>query len=122
MPFVFDHIGIAVKNINSKLPYYTEFLQLKPGERVAYSEYQMISQMLMGEGFKVELMEPLTPDGLIGRFIAAKGEGIHHVAFKCADVGQNFREACDCGFKLIHNNPPQEVTGILFIPELPAEF
>ena len=80
-----EHIGIAVKNLESAIKYYEEVLGLK-----CYAIEEVADQKVKTAFFKVgetkiELLESTSPDGPIGKFIEKKGEGVHHIAFAVDD-------------------------------------
>ncbi|BAG83792.1 MAG: methylmalonyl-CoA epimerase [Candidatus Azobacteroides pseudotrichonymphae] len=81
-----EHIGIAVKNIKDSLPYYEGILGLK-----CYSIEEVVNQKVRTAFFKVgetkiELLEPISDESTIAKFIKKKGEGIHHIAFAVPNI------------------------------------
>lgn len=83
---VLDHVGVAVRRLDERLPLYRELLGLDlagiedvPGEgvRVAF---------LPAGRTRVELLEPTSSESAVGRFLAKRGEGIHHVCFEVLDL------------------------------------
>ncbi len=81
-----DHIGIAVKDLPAAKRLYAEVLGLTllyeeevPTERVRVAAFD-------GGGLRVELLASTDPEGPIGRFLARRGEGVHHVCYRVADV------------------------------------
>ena len=81
-----EHIGIAVKDFAAANALFTKLLNAEPykTEEVA-SEGVNTSFFKMGEA-KIELLEGLTPDSAITKFLEKKGEGIHHLAFEVEDI------------------------------------
>lgn len=102
-----EHIGIAVKNMESanKLfaallgssPYKTENVE---SEKVATSFFKM------GES-KIELLEASDPQSPIAKFIEKRGEGIHHIAFDVDDIRESMKTLKDAGFMLLNEEPKQ---------------
>ena len=97
-----DHVGIAVSNLDESLPVYENILGVKPvsikavpsqGVRAAFFE--------VGNGVVVELIEPLSPDSGVSRFLERHGQGIHHICFEVDDVDKALNEMLEKGFKLI---------------------
>jgi methylmalonyl-CoA epimerase len=80
-----DHIGIAVRSIAAARKLYESLgLQVVHEETV---EYEQVRTVLIPAGeARVELLEPLAPDTPVGRFLARRGEGIHHVALLVGDI------------------------------------
>jgi methylmalonyl-CoA/ethylmalonyl-CoA epimerase len=106
-----DHLGWAVRSIDSARPHFETGLGLGlqsderfPDVRVAF----------FGAGpARVELLEPLTPESDIGRFIARRGEGLHHLALRVDDVAAALAEASTHGFKLIDKAPRPGARGTM---------
>ena len=76
-----DHIAVAVKSLEEGLRVYSDVLGLKPAEiRVVEEEGVKIAFLDAGD-VRIEVMEPLSEDTPVGRFISKRGEGLHHIAF-----------------------------------------
>jgi methylmalonyl-CoA/ethylmalonyl-CoA epimerase len=100
-----EHIGIAVKDLESATSLYSLLLGVKPYkmEQVA-SEQVNTSFFKVGET-KVELLEGTSPESAITRFIEKKGEGIHHIAFEVADIRAEMERLREEGFQLLNDEP-----------------
>lgn len=99
------HIGIAVKSIETALPFYTQQLGLAlVGTEEVESEQVRVAFLAIGES-RFELLEPLSEDSPIAKFIAKRGEGIHHIALDVDDVAQRLGNLKAAGVPLIHENP-----------------
>jgi methylmalonyl-CoA epimerase len=106
-----DHLGWAVRSIDSARQHFETGLGLDlqsderfPDVRVAF----------FGKGpSRVELLEPLTPESDVGRFIARRGEGLHHLALRVDDVAVALAEAPGHGFKLIDRVPRPGARGTM---------
>ncbi|MCI5071348.1 methylmalonyl-CoA epimerase [bacterium] len=86
-----NHIGIAVKSIEQSLPFYKDTLKLNYiGQELVKSEGVKVAFFSIGES-KIELLEAISDDSPIAKFIKKKGEGVHHVAFDCNQIS-NFSE------------------------------
>jgi methylmalonyl-CoA epimerase len=83
-----DHIGIAVENLERSLAVYEPALSTKgsPPEVVA-SQRARVSFLDVGDSH-LELLEPTEPDSPIGKFLAKRGEGLHHLAFHVRSVDE----------------------------------
>ena len=83
---IVDHLGVAVSSLRTALEFYRDALGLSasPPEEVA-SEGVRVVFLPLGES-RIELLEPLTPDSPVARFIAKRGEGIHHVCLRVTDL------------------------------------
>lgn len=100
-----EHIGIAVKDFAAANALFTKLLNAEPYkiEEVA-SEGVNTSFFRMGEA-KIELLEGLTPDSAITKFLEKKGEGIHHLAFEVEDIYAEMERLRSEGFTLLNEQP-----------------
>jgi len=100
-----DHIGIAVEKIDAALPVWEGVLGLSLHGVEDVAEQKVKTAFLpLGES-EIELLEPTDPEGPIGKFIAAKGQGIHHVAFRVANIEEALAELKAKGVRLIDETP-----------------
>jgi len=100
-----DHIGIAVEKIDEALPIWEGFLGLPLHGMEEVKEQKVRTAFLpIGES-EVELLESTDPEGAIAKFIAAKGQGIQHVAFRVADIDAALAELKEKGVRLIDQTP-----------------
>ncbi|MDD4491374.1 MAG: methylmalonyl-CoA epimerase, partial [Bacteroidales bacterium] len=108
-----EHIGIAVKSLETAIPFYEEMLGLK-----CYSVEEVADQKVKTAFFKIgqtkiELLESTDPEGAIGKFIENKGEGIHHIAFATEDgVQKSLDELAEKGIRLIDKAPRNGAEGL----------
>jgi len=96
-----EHIGIAVKDIETSKKYYEEVLGL-----TCYAVEEVEDQKVKTAFFrvgdtKIELLESTSADGPVGKYIEKKGEGIHHIAFAVNDASEALEEAGSKGVQLI---------------------
>ena len=102
-----DHIGIAVNNIEETLKLYCDVLGLKPEEieRETVEEQKVkVAMIPVGES-RIELLESTVPDGIIAKFIASKGEGIHHIAIGVSDIKDELEKLKEKDVPLIDTEP-----------------
>ena len=107
-----EHLGIAVKSLETAIPYYEEKLGLK-----CYSIEEVKDQKVKTAFFKVgqtkiELLESTDPEGTIAKFIAKRGEGVHHVAFATTGVQTALDELSAKGVQLIDKAPRKGAEGL----------
>ncbi|WP_445612654.1 methylmalonyl-CoA epimerase [Geobacillus sp. YF-1] len=108
-----DHIGIAVRSIEKALPFYTEVLGLPfLGIEEVESEQVKVAFLQAGEA-KLELLEPLSPESAVAKFIEKRGEGIHHVALGVEDITERIRELKEHGIRMIQETPKRGAGGAL---------
>lgn len=106
-----DHIGIAVKSINEKLPFYERLLGFKL-ERKERAEARHIKVAFLRAGeMSLELIEPLGKDSAVGKFLERRGEGIHHIAFKVTSLDDAIKQLKAGGVELIDETPRRGVKG-----------
>ncbi|REE80934.1 methylmalonyl-CoA epimerase [Lutibacter oceani] len=96
-----EHIGIAVENLEESIKYYEQVLGMK-----CYSIEEVVDQKVKTAFFlvgdtKIELLESTSPDGPIGKYIAKKGQGIHHIAFAVPDATKALKTAEERGVLLV---------------------
>jgi methylmalonyl-CoA/ethylmalonyl-CoA epimerase len=107
-----EHIGIAVKSLSESIAYYENVLGLK-----CYSIEEVKDQKVKTAFFnvgqtKLELLESTDPEGPVCKFIANKGEGIHHIAFAVENIAESLAEAESKGIRLIDAVPRKGAEGL----------
>lgn len=100
-----EHIGIAVKNLESANELYKNIL----GE-MHYKTESVESEMVNTSFFKVgdtkiELLESTSAESAINSFIEKRGEGLHHIAFEVEDIRAEMKRLKEAGFKLTRDEP-----------------
>jgi len=96
-----EHIGIAVKDLEKAIKYYETVLGLKCYAIEEVKEQKVKTAFFKVGQTKIELLESTDDNGPIGKFIAKKGEGIHHMAFAVKDIDQTLNEVEQKGIRLI---------------------
>lgn len=96
-----EHIGIAVDDLKESIKYYEDVLGM-----ACYAIEDVVDQKVKTAFFlvgntKIELLESTSPDGPIGKFIAKKGQGIHHIAFAVNNATEALKLAEERGITLI---------------------
>lgn len=100
-----DHIGIAVRSIEEKIPLYRDVLGLEYlGEDTVPEQGVRVAFFRLGESM-IELLEPLDESGPIAKFLERHGEGIHHLAAGCADIEAARAAAAAGGLRLLSDRP-----------------
>ena len=97
------HIGIAVKSIAASIPFLTDILGLEQAE-IDDSDGARIAAVVSGESL-VELLEPAGDDTPVGKFIARRGPGIHHICFSVDDLDATLEKCRQAGIMLIDETP-----------------
>ncbi|AIY05340.1 hypothetical protein Plano_1375 [Planococcus sp. PAMC 21323] len=108
-----DHIGIAVRDLNAVLPYYTETLGL-PLMKIEEVESQKVRVAFIDAGnIKLELLEPMAEESAIFKFLEKKGEGIHHIAFGVEGIEERMEELREKGVQLLNDQPKPGAGGAM---------
>ncbi|MDX1389639.1 MAG: methylmalonyl-CoA epimerase, partial [Acidobacteriota bacterium] len=100
-----DHLGIAVQSLESRLPFWAEALGLDVAAIETVESEGVKVAMLPAGRARVELLEPLTDDSPVARFIARRGEGIHHLTFEVEDIEKAIARLRERKIKLIGDAP-----------------
>ncbi|MEA2526802.1 MAG: methylmalonyl-CoA/ethylmalonyl-CoA epimerase [Thermomicrobiales bacterium] len=109
-PYDLHHIGIVVADIDAAVARYAA-LGFHDGERFAMTEQGVIAVTFRtGPGY-VELIQPTDPDGAIARFMAKRGEGMHHVAYRVDDLQGTLDRLAAAGTRLIDATPRRGAHG-----------
>jgi methylmalonyl-CoA/ethylmalonyl-CoA epimerase len=100
-----DHIGIAVDELDAAVALYEGAYGMEVVHRETVAEQGVEAVLLdVGENH-VELLAPLGPDTPVGKFLAKKGPGLHHVAYQVADIDAALGELRAAGLRLIDETP-----------------
>jgi len=100
-----DHIGIAVKNLDETLKFYTEALGLELQGTETVEEQKVKVAFLPVGDTEVELLESTDPEGPIAKFIDKNGEGIQHIAFRVENIEEAIAHMKEKGFRMIDEKP-----------------
>lgn len=104
-PLPLDHVGIAVDTLDGALPLF-ESLTGRKGSGRERVEAQGVELVFVGEGDgRLELLAPLSADSPVGRFLASRGPGLHHLAFRTDDIEAELRRLAAAGCRLIDEQP-----------------
>ena len=129
-----DHVGVAVDDLDAAIALHEETFGMALVHREVVEE-QGVEAVLLDVGRShVELLRPLQPDTAVGRFLASRGGGLPHVAYRVADIEAALADLRDRGLRLIDETPrvgirgsrvafvhPQSAGGVLTEIVQPAE-
>jgi methylmalonyl-CoA epimerase len=108
-----DHIGVAVDDLDASIKLYSELFEMPLEHRETVAE-QGVEAALLGVGDShVELLAPLADDTPVGKFLAKRGPGIHHAAYRCADVASALERCKERGLRVIDEKPRRGIRGSL---------
>ena len=106
-----DHIGVAVEDLGAALELYAGSLGLTDVHRETVAEQGVEAVLLDVGDSHVELLSPLSEETPVGRFLAKRGPGLHHVAYQVHDVGEALNQAREAGLRLIDETPRTGIRG-----------
>lgn len=107
-----EHIGIAVKDMDSAITYYEKVLGIRCYAIEVVEDQKVKTAFFKVGQTKIELLESTDPEGPVGKFIEKKGEGIHHMAFAVKNITQALEEAESKGVRLIDRQPRKGAEGL----------
>ncbi len=121
-----EHVGIAVKKLSVSIPVFAKILNTNCYKtELVDSEQVNTAFFALGEN-KIELLEAVSEESVINKFIEKKGEGIHHIAFEVDDIESEMKRLVSEGFTLLNEKPkpgadnkmicflhPKETNGVL---------
>ena len=100
-----DHIGIAVKDLALSVPLFEKLLNISCYKTESVASEQVDTAFFKTGETKIELVQSITNEGVISKFIEKKGEGLHHIAFEVADIRSEMKRLKDEGFVLLSEEP-----------------
>jgi methylmalonyl-CoA/ethylmalonyl-CoA epimerase len=105
-----DHVGIACRDLETKIAFYESTMGLTVVSREVNESQGVREAMLQvadgpAGGSYVQLLEPLGPDTPVGRFLERRGEGVHHVGYGVADITAALASIGASGVRLIDERP-----------------
>ena len=106
------HLGVAVEDLEEALATYERLFGAEVEHRATVDVQGVRAASLRIGAGRVELLEPLGEDTPVGRFIARRGPGMHHVAYEVADVRATLAELADAGADLIDDVPREGLFGL----------
>ena len=99
------HLGYAVESVEAASRFYKESFGAEPNEPETVEEQGIVATMFGVGDSMVELMQPTHPDSPVGRFLARRGEGFHHVAFQVEDLEAALARLKNTGVELVDEEP-----------------
>ena len=106
-----DHVGVAVSDLDAGIALYEKTLGMPLAHREKVESQGVEAALLdIGEGH-VELLQPLGPETVVGKFIAKRGEGLHHVAYAVEDIDATLAELKGAGVELIDDEARVGIRG-----------
>ena len=107
------HVGIVVRSLDEAYGFYRDALSL-PVHKEAIIQDQGVRAALLTIGeSEIELLEPIAPDTGVARFLAQRGEGLHHFCFQTDDIGRELETAKRRGVTLVDRQPRAALAGTI---------
>ncbi|HYP29457.1 MAG TPA: methylmalonyl-CoA epimerase [Blastocatellia bacterium] len=108
-----DHLGIAVRSIEESLTFYRDGLglEMSGAERVE-DQGVRVAFLPVGES-RIELLEPFSADTPVGRFLAKRGEGLHHICYEVDDLASKLEVLSSRGLRVLDGYPRPGAEGKL---------
>ncbi|MCF8275272.1 MAG: methylmalonyl-CoA epimerase [Flavobacteriales bacterium] len=100
-----EHLGIAVESLERSIPIYEQLLNTKCYKQEAVESENVVTAFFQTGNNKIELLEATSPESAIAKFVAKRGEGIHHVAYAVNDIHQEMARLKAEGFRLLNEQP-----------------
>ena len=112
--FSIDHLGIAVKSLAAAKRFYQQLgMQVMP-EEVVEQEKVRLAMVPVGES-RIELLEPTSDDSPIAKFLAQRGEGLHHVSIRVHDINATVKRLQAEGVRLVSDEVKVGAGGHLYV-------
>ena len=105
------HLGYAVRDIEAASRFYRENFGAEPGEPEVVEDQGIVATMFRVGESTIELVQPTRPDSPVGKFLAKRGEGFHHVAFQVDDLKRALADLKENGVELIDEGPRRGAGG-----------
>ena len=113
--FAVDHIGIAVRSLEQALKFYRDHLQLGVvGVEEVAGEKVRVAMLPVGES-RIELLEATAADSPIARFLAKRGEGLHHISLRFENIVEAIERLKAGGARLVHAEPRIGAGGHVYV-------
>lgn len=108
-----DHVGVAVNDIEAALAFFAANFGAPDAEVVALDDQGVRACLIEIGQTRLELLQPLTPESAVGRFLARRGEGLHHLALNVDDIGGKLRILSANGLSLVDREPRHGLSGTI---------
>lgn len=108
-----DHVGVAVNDIEAALAFFTANFGAPDAEVVALDDQGVRACLIEIGQTRLELLQPLTLESAVGRFLARRGEGLHHLALNVDDIGGKLRILSANGLSLVDREPRHGLSGTI---------
>ena len=108
-----DHVGVAVNDISAALDFFATNFGAPDAEVVEMADQGVRACLIEVGQTRIELLQPLSPESAVGRFIERRGEGLHHLALNVDDIAGKLKILSANGLALIDNEPRHGLSGTI---------
>jgi len=99
------HVGIAVRSLDEAVRVWVDALGFRHTDTIDFPSMMLRIAFLRGGSAELELLEPTHADSPVGRFLARRGEGLHHLSFLVPDLEKALKDAESAGLELVDRSP-----------------
>jgi methylmalonyl-CoA/ethylmalonyl-CoA epimerase len=107
------HVGVVVPDLAQAMKFWCNLLGLRLTKSATVQDQGVKAALLQAGASEIELLEPLNPDNGVGKFLARRGGGLHHVCFETEDVERELAAARAKGIQLIDQKPRPGLAGMI---------
>jgi methylmalonyl-CoA/ethylmalonyl-CoA epimerase len=107
------HVGVVVPNLEEAMKFWRDLLGLHLTKSATIQDQGVKAALLQAGASEIELLEPINPDNGVGKFLARRGGGLHHLCFETDDVGRELDGARAKGIELIDQKPRPGLAGLI---------
>jgi methylmalonyl-CoA/ethylmalonyl-CoA epimerase len=107
------HVGVVVPNLDQAMAFWRDVLGLSLTKVATIQDQGVRAALLLAGESEIELLEPINPDNGVGKFLARRGGGLHHLCFETDDVAKELEGARAKGIQLIDQKPRPGLAGMI---------
>jgi methylmalonyl-CoA/ethylmalonyl-CoA epimerase len=107
------HVGVVVPNLEQAMAFWRDLLGLHLTKTATIQDQGVRAALLQAGESEIELLEPLNPDNGVGKFLARRGGGLHHLCFETDNVAKELEGARAKGLQLIDQKPRPGLAGMI---------
>ena len=108
-----DHVGIAVEDLEQAMAFFHEVFGAPLAEAEELADQGVKACLIAVGETRLELLQPLSPETPVGKFLERRGEGLHHLALHVDDVGKSIEGLREKGLQMIDLEPREGLSGII---------
>ena len=107
------HVGVVVPNLEEAMKFWQGLLGLHLTKSATIQDQGVKAALLQVGASEIELLEPINPENGVGKFLARRGGGLHHLCFETDDVARELEDARAKGVELIDQKPRPGLAGMI---------